>query len=150
MYSTLNDNIASETRSPALIEDTVEMYKAPPEFFMTVSSFGGIFNAKSNITNYKERWMNINSQTISTSFISNNNMSTVPIKDVCFGFCEFELKVKKKSYKNKWSFQNKKLEKLLLMYQLQIRITHKCKFKEISIYYQKNKILNKALTNDEI
>lgn len=38
--------------------------------------------------------MNINSQTISTSFISNNNMSTVPIKDVCFGFCEFESNAK--------------------------------------------------------
>lgn len=90
MYSTLNYNITSETKSPTLIEETVEMYKAPPEFFMTVSSFGGIFNKNCNITNYKERWMSINSQTISTSFISNNNMSTVPIKDVCFGFCEFE------------------------------------------------------------
>ena len=90
MYLTLNYDTATETKSPVLIEDTVEMYKAPPEFYMTVSSFGGIFNTNPNMTNYKERWMSINSQTISTSFISNNNMSTVPIKDVCFGFCEFE------------------------------------------------------------
>lgn len=79
----------SDKKTPSIMNG-IEVYQAPSEFCMTVSSFGGIFNSKDTNRDYKKNWENLTSVTISTSFISNNNMSMVPIKDVCFGFCEFK------------------------------------------------------------
>ena len=89
MYSALNYSPFSDKKTPSIMNG-IEVYQAPSEFCMTVSSFGGIYNSKDSNRDYKKNWENLNSATISTSFISNNNMSMVPIKDVCFGFCEFK------------------------------------------------------------
>lgn len=89
MYSALNYSPFSDKKTSSIMNG-IEVYQAPSEFCMTVSSFGGIYNSKDSNRDYKKNWENLNSATISTSFISNNNMAMVPIKDVCFGFCEFK------------------------------------------------------------
>lgn len=74
MYSVLNYSPFSDKKTPSIMNG-IEVYQAPSEFCMTVSSFGGIFNVKDANRDYKKNWKNLNSATISTSFISNNNMS---------------------------------------------------------------------------
>lgn len=88
MYSAINFNPPENT--PNFYDGKTPVYDTPDIFFMTVTSFGGVFSLDDNEDNYKTKWEQIDSQIVSTSFISNNYIATAPVRDVVFGMTGFD------------------------------------------------------------
>lgn len=72
--------------------DGINVYTAGTDFKMIVTSIGA-YQGKMAIDNYREYWNSphIRSHGNCCSLIANNNLSTAEIKNVCFGFSNFNL-----------------------------------------------------------
>lgn len=69
------------------LQNGIPILEITQAFNMCVSSLGGVF--QNDTREYLDDWQKRNSSFISTSLISNRNMNTCPITNVCYGFDSF-------------------------------------------------------------
>ncbi len=70
------------------LQNGIPVFEIIQSFIMCVSSLGGVF--QNSTRDYVADWNNRKDAFISTSLIGNRNMNTCPIRNVCYGFSEFE------------------------------------------------------------